>query len=392
MSSRSSVCVEEAREQLDARAMAQIQAVDLQAVREGFEVGFAREALRGVARKARGDDHARAGAQHHQRGLVADLQARAGDQRGLADQRRRLEALLVVELRARLAHRVVEEVQPAVLRLAHVAAARVLQLAHRRASSLPGELRRRLVHGATGAPAGSRSRRAARDRPRARPSSNSAERPCFLGSLRGESGRDKRPAAINSATRASPDMRDERRAVLDQLLQDLDATRQLFGGKVCHGRRSSSSARDHATTARRLSAVTRRRRIRRRARAGRASAVRATPRRADASWRRAGSPSTTRGREASRGKPAPGRGACAASRGALARGAARACAASRAARRVRGLARARGACARVARGQRARRRLARAVDVLLVRGAFRLSRHRFGLGFGRRAASARHVL
>ncbi len=104
------------REELDAGGVPQVEAVDVQPMRPRREVGLSRVALRRVLRKAGGRDHPRARAQQHQRRLIADLHARAGDQRDLPGQRRPLGALRVVEVRARAAHRVVEEVQLPVLR------------------------------------------------------------------------------------------------------------------------------------------------------------------------------------------------------------------------------------------------------------------------------------
>ncbi len=68
------------------------------------------------------------GAQQHERGLIADFDARARHQRHAAMKRSALVALGVVELRAGRAHGVVEKVQLPELGLADVAKARLLQL------------------------------------------------------------------------------------------------------------------------------------------------------------------------------------------------------------------------------------------------------------------------
>ena len=72
------------REELHAGRVPQVEPVDLQPVRPVREVGLARVALRRVVGEAGGGDDLRARAQQHQRRLVADLHARAGDQRDLA--------------------------------------------------------------------------------------------------------------------------------------------------------------------------------------------------------------------------------------------------------------------------------------------------------------------
>ena len=112
---------EPAREQLDARRVPQVDAVHLQPVAERGVVGLLRVARRGVDREARGDDHVRAGAQQLERGLVTDLDARAGDQRVAAVQVGGLLALGVVDVAAVAAHRVVVAVHLRVRLLADVA-------------------------------------------------------------------------------------------------------------------------------------------------------------------------------------------------------------------------------------------------------------------------------
>ena len=122
--------------------------MDLQPIAPGVVVLLARVPRRRVVGKARRGDDPRPRPQHHQRRLIADLQPRPGDERDPPVQRRRLEALLVIELRAVGAHRVVEEVDPPELGLADVAVARLGELAgaFRRGLGPADELRRRDEH------------------------------------------------------------------------------------------------------------------------------------------------------------------------------------------------------------------------------------------------------
>ena len=106
--------------------MAEVDAVDGEAVAPFLEVGLARVAARGVVREARGDDHARAGTETHDRRVVADLHARAREKRDAAAQVGGLVPLRPVELGARLAHRVVEEVDARERALADVALPRLV--------------------------------------------------------------------------------------------------------------------------------------------------------------------------------------------------------------------------------------------------------------------------
>src|SRR5581483_4213883 len=108
-------------ERLDARRVTEVDAVDREAIAPLREVGLARVAIGGVPREARRHDYACAGAEEHDRRLIPDLDARAGDQRHASAEVRRLVTLRPVELRARRAHRVVEEVDASKLRLADVA-------------------------------------------------------------------------------------------------------------------------------------------------------------------------------------------------------------------------------------------------------------------------------
>jgi hypothetical protein len=129
-----------AREQLDRGGVAEVQAVHLEPMPPGGEIRLLRITPHGIVREPRGRDDVGARAQQLQRGLEADLDAGPGDERHPALERGRLEALLVVELGAGRAHRVVEEVQLAVGLLADVTRARLLELGGVGRSALTGEL------------------------------------------------------------------------------------------------------------------------------------------------------------------------------------------------------------------------------------------------------------
>ena len=110
-----------AAERLDARRVAQIEAEDLEAMSPLAEVGLAGVPLRRVARKPRRDDDVRAGAQQLERGLIADLDAAAGDQRDTSAQIGQLGALAEVERRAVGTELIVEVVNDGEVLLADVA-------------------------------------------------------------------------------------------------------------------------------------------------------------------------------------------------------------------------------------------------------------------------------
>ena len=121
-------------ERLDARRVAQVEAVDLEPVAPVVEVRLLRVAGGRVAREARRHDQVRAGAQQLDPGLVADLHAAAREQRDAALEVGGLGALREVELGARRAELVVEVVQLAVGLLADVAVLLLDRLARRRCS------------------------------------------------------------------------------------------------------------------------------------------------------------------------------------------------------------------------------------------------------------------
>jgi hypothetical protein len=108
-------------ERVDARRVAQVEAEDLEAVRPLLEVGLARVARGRVAREARRDDEPRAGAEELEAGLVADLDAAAGEERGTAAEIGELRALREVEIAAGGTELIVEVMERGVVLLAHVA-------------------------------------------------------------------------------------------------------------------------------------------------------------------------------------------------------------------------------------------------------------------------------
>ncbi len=94
---------QKSREDFDARSMPQVEAVDLQTRAEGRKIRFPRIAVGGIHRKAGGDDDMRAGSQEFQGGLKTDLHPGAGDQRVVTVEIRRLLALGIIEVAARIA-------------------------------------------------------------------------------------------------------------------------------------------------------------------------------------------------------------------------------------------------------------------------------------------------
>ena len=114
--------------------MAQIEAVDLEAVTPVGEVGLLRVARGRVAGKTRRDDQVGARAQQLDPRLVADLDAPARQERDAALEVGGLGALREVERRARRAQLVVEGMQLAVRLLADVAVL-LLDVARARAST-----------------------------------------------------------------------------------------------------------------------------------------------------------------------------------------------------------------------------------------------------------------
>ena len=111
-------------ERLDAWRVPQIEAEDLQAIAPRLEVGFAGVACRGVAREPRGDDQVRARPQQLQSGLVADLDASAGQQRHASPQVGQLRPLRKVQVAARRTQPVVEVMDDGEVLLADVAVLR----------------------------------------------------------------------------------------------------------------------------------------------------------------------------------------------------------------------------------------------------------------------------
>ena len=98
--------------------------MDLEPITPGLEVLFAPVALRCIVRKASRHEDVTSRAKQLDRGVVADLHARARHDGDAAREIRALVALLPVELGAARAHLVVEGVHLRERRLAHVALAR----------------------------------------------------------------------------------------------------------------------------------------------------------------------------------------------------------------------------------------------------------------------------
>ena len=118
-----------AGEDLDARRVPQIEAVDVKAVAPLREVGLAGVTRGRVVGKARGGDDPRPRPEHLERGLEADLDPGARDETDAPGQGCGLEALGVVELGALEAERVVEVMESGELDLADVAALGLVELA-----------------------------------------------------------------------------------------------------------------------------------------------------------------------------------------------------------------------------------------------------------------------
>ena len=110
-------------ERLDARRVAQVETEDLEAPAPVGEVGFQRVACGSIARKTRGDDQVRAGAQELESGLVSNLHAAARQQCDASPQIRQLRSCSEVHLSTGRAEMIVEGVDGGVGLLAGVAGA-----------------------------------------------------------------------------------------------------------------------------------------------------------------------------------------------------------------------------------------------------------------------------
>ena len=113
----------------DARRVAEVEAEDLESVAPLVEVGLLGVARGGVAGEARRHDQLRARAKQLDPGLVADLDAAAGEQRDAAGEVGGLGALGEVEVPAGRTELVVEGMELGVVLLADVAVLRLEQLA-----------------------------------------------------------------------------------------------------------------------------------------------------------------------------------------------------------------------------------------------------------------------
>ena len=85
-SSRGSVASNCAAKRFDAGRVAQVESEDFEAIPPLAEIRFPRITLRRIAGKASGHDQLAPGAQQLQAGLIADLDASAGQQRDAAAQ------------------------------------------------------------------------------------------------------------------------------------------------------------------------------------------------------------------------------------------------------------------------------------------------------------------
>ena len=112
---------EVAAERLHGGRVAQVETEDFEPMTPIAEVGLLRVARRGVAREPCRDDEVRAGAEELQAGLVADLDAPAGEQRDTAAQVRELRARGEIDIGAGGAELIVEVVDARVGLLADVA-------------------------------------------------------------------------------------------------------------------------------------------------------------------------------------------------------------------------------------------------------------------------------
>ena len=112
---------EVAAERLHGGRVAQVETEDFEPVTPVAEVGLLRVARRGVPREPCRDDEVRAGAEELQAGLVADLDAPAGEQRDTAAQVRELRARGEIDIGARGAELIVEVVDARVGLLADIA-------------------------------------------------------------------------------------------------------------------------------------------------------------------------------------------------------------------------------------------------------------------------------
>ena len=112
---------EVAAERLHRGRIAQVEIEDFESAPPIVEIGLLRVARRGVAREPCRDDEVRAGAEELQAGLVADLDAPAGEERDAAAQIRELRAGGEIDIGAGGAELIVEVVDARVGLLADVA-------------------------------------------------------------------------------------------------------------------------------------------------------------------------------------------------------------------------------------------------------------------------------
>ncbi len=111
------------RKNFHARRVAEIHPKDLKPVAPAREILLLRIAERCVRGKPRKGDHPGSSAEHHERCLVPDLHAGAGDECGLSVEIRRLKPFGIIELCAFRTERIVKEMEPGKFGLADIAVA-----------------------------------------------------------------------------------------------------------------------------------------------------------------------------------------------------------------------------------------------------------------------------
>jgi len=122
------VPIEETSESFDRRRQAEIETIDLELVAPNLIICLAGITERGVVRETCRDDDASAGAEQKNAGLIADFHASAGHEGDPTFEVRRLSSFRIIQLGARRAELIVEEMDLAKLSFADVTLARVFQL------------------------------------------------------------------------------------------------------------------------------------------------------------------------------------------------------------------------------------------------------------------------